>query len=113
MELIRHGGRQRYRTGLRVQDITPEIAQALGLPSTSQGVVVTQVEKNSPAAKAGLHPGDIVAGVNSRPVHSSEDIQIEFAEFFAGDVVYLKIVRDRGRNEIRAALRLEPEKREN
>lgn len=112
LELIRHGARTRYRTGLRVQDITPDIAQALGMPANSQGVVITQVERNSPAAKAGLRPGDIVTGVNSRAVHTSEDIQIEFAEFFAGDVVYLKIVRDRGRNETRAALTLEPEKRE-
>jgi len=110
-ELIRYGARQRYFTGLRVQDVTPDVARALGVPANVGGVVITQVERNSPASRAGLQPGDIVSGVNNRPVRTSEDIQIEFGEFFAGDVVYLKIARDRGRKETRIALTLEPDRR--
>ncbi len=54
--------------GLNVQDLTPQIARQLGLPSTTRGVVVADVEPGSPAAEAGLRQGDVIEQVNRRPV---------------------------------------------
>jgi serine protease Do len=55
------------RLGLGVQDLTPEIAAALGITDT-QGVLVTGVEPNSPAAEAGLRKGDLILEFNQKPV---------------------------------------------
>ncbi len=53
--------------GLGVQDLTPEIAAALGITDT-HGVLVTGVEPSSPAALAGLRRGDLILEVNQKPV---------------------------------------------
>ncbi|MCX5863506.1 MAG: DegQ family serine endoprotease [Deltaproteobacteria bacterium] len=55
------------RLGLGVQDLTPEIAAALNL-TDKQGVLITAVEPDSPAAEAGLHKGDLILEFNQKPV---------------------------------------------
>jgi serine protease Do len=57
--------------GITVQDITPEIAQGLGLEAGS-GVVVTEVKPGSPSAEAGLRRGDVIQEVNRTPVENAE-----------------------------------------
>jgi serine protease Do len=57
--------------GLTVQDITPEMAEQLGLDKGASGVVVTAVTRGSPAAAAGLEPGDMVISVGNEPVTSA------------------------------------------
>src|SRR6188508_2314951 len=51
--------------GARLQTVTPEIAESLGLKRPS-GVVITNVTEKSPAARAGLKPGDIIVGVGGQ-----------------------------------------------
>ena len=55
--------------GLGVQDLTPEIAAALGI-TDAHGVLVTGVEPSSPAALAGLRRGDLILEVNQKPVRN-------------------------------------------
>jgi serine protease Do len=55
------------KLGLALQALTPDIAKSYGL-SRSQGLVITQVEQGSPAAEAGLQPGDILVEVDQQPV---------------------------------------------
>ena len=57
--------------GIAVQDLTPEMAQGLGLKQAT-GVVVTRVEPGSPAAEAGLQTGDVIREVNRKPVKNAE-----------------------------------------
>lgn len=57
--------------GITVQDITPEIAQGLGLEEVA-GVVVTQVKPGSPSAEAGIRRGDVIQEVNRKPVENVE-----------------------------------------
>ena len=58
------------RWGLAVEDLSREMAEQLGL-SDAQGAVVAQIESDSPAAKAGLEPGDVIAEVDAQPVDSA------------------------------------------
>jgi serine protease Do len=55
------------RWGLKVQDVTPEIAAHLGLPS-SAGVVISEVAPGSPAEEENLQPGDVIIEVEHNPI---------------------------------------------
>jgi serine protease Do len=56
-------------------DLNPDLAQHVGLPPATQGVVVAQVMENSPAYKAGLMQGDVIQKVDGKPVTHAEAIQ--------------------------------------
>jgi serine protease Do len=60
--------------GLEVQDTTPAVMERYGL-SSSEGVVVTGVRPVSPAADAGLRPGDVILEIGSSPVKNARDLQ--------------------------------------
>jgi len=59
--------------GLTVQDITPELAQQLGLNPDEQGVAVSGVYPGSPAGEAGLRTGDVIIEVNRQEIHNLND----------------------------------------
>jgi serine protease Do len=59
--------------GVHVENLTPEIAQQLGLPAGTAGVVVTDVDPSSPAAAANVQHGDVIEEVNRKPVHNIEE----------------------------------------
>ena len=56
--------------GMSVQNLTPAIRNQLGLPASAHGVVIGDLDPNSPAAQAGLQPGDVIESVNRRPVNN-------------------------------------------
>ena len=60
--------------GFTVTDITPQLARGNRL-AREHGVVVTEVDPESPAAEAGIQPGDIVREVDRAPVESSDDLR--------------------------------------
>ncbi len=64
----------RFRLGVRVTDLTEQIAQQLGLSDVSKGAVVVAVHKGSPAAEAGVRPGDVILSIGDRTVETAEDL---------------------------------------
>jgi len=66
------GGEAGSNWGMTVQDLTPEIAQQLGV-RTTKGVVIRGVRSDSPAQEAGLQTGDLVLEVNHRKVNSADE----------------------------------------
>ena len=54
--------------GISVQNLTPSIRNQLGLPASVHGVVIGDLDPNSPAAQAGLQPGDVIESINRHPV---------------------------------------------
>jgi serine protease Do len=54
--------------GLTVQELTPEIAENIGIEPSTKGVVISRIEPGSAADDAGLQPGDVIIGVNQEPV---------------------------------------------
>ncbi|MFH0788496.1 MAG: DegQ family serine endoprotease [Pseudomonadota bacterium] len=78
--------------GITVQDITPEIAQELGLKKAA-GVVVAQVEPGSPAAEAGLQEGDVIREVNRKAVKNADEFLQKLEKAKGQDTVLLLIQR--------------------
>lgn len=62
-------------SGVDVQTLTPESAKNLGLPSSTKGVVVTNVDPASHAADAGLQQGDVIQQVNHKPVNNTSEFE--------------------------------------
>ncbi len=89
--------------GMRVQPLTPELAEQLGAED-AEGVVVSEIEPNSPAAEAGLRRGDIVLEVNQQPVGSVTD----FGRVMKGRDKALLLVR-RGDATLFVAVSKKPE----
>jgi serine protease Do len=59
--------------GIDVQNLTPAIRDQLGLPSNVTGVVISQVDPNSPAGQNGLQEGDVIEAINKQLVHNVTD----------------------------------------
>ena len=79
--------------GVRAQTVTPVLAAGLGL-ARDQGVVLADVLPGSPAARAGLRPGDIVLTLDGKPMENGRQLQVSLYRRFVGDVVTLEILRD-------------------
>ncbi len=62
------------RLGIYLAELTAEDRQQYGLPEDAQGVLVAAVEKGSPAARAGIRPGNMISMVDQTPVASPEDL---------------------------------------
>ncbi|MGH8731151.1 MAG: DegQ family serine endoprotease [Burkholderiales bacterium] len=92
-QLARYGEVRRGRIGLTTQEITPELAKALGL-TPNQGAVVVEVAPDSPAAKVGLKRGDVVVAVNGRGVRGSSDLRNQIGLMAVGEDVEFKVLRD-------------------
>ncbi len=92
-QLARHGEVRRGRIGLTTQEITPELAKALGL-TPSQGAVVVDVAPDSPAARVGLKRGDVVVALNGRAVRGSSDLRNQIGLMAVGEDVEFKVLRD-------------------
>ncbi len=74
VEQIRQFGRtKRGWIGVRIQNITPDIAESLGLPS-SDGALIGSVVANGPAAKASIQSGDVILKVNGAAIKESRDL---------------------------------------
>ncbi|MGK7344472.1 MAG: DegQ family serine endoprotease [Candidatus Nitrospinota bacterium M3_3B_026] len=78
--------------GLRASDITPELAQRFDL-ETGPGVVVTSVAPGSPAALAGIRPGDVITELNRKPVENIETYREVLSAAKPGDVVLMLLRR--------------------
>lgn len=82
----------RPKLGLGVREITPEMAQQYGL-SRESGVIVVQVNPNSPAAEAGLIPGDIILEIDRQQVPDLKSFREKIEKFGEGDIILFLIKR--------------------
>jgi len=97
--LIAKGKVDRGWVGVTVQDLTPEIAQSLGL-ELPQGALVADVSKNGPAEKAGLKPGDVVLSFNGKDIRDSGALRNTVANTAIGTLIRLTIWRDKREQEL-------------
>lgn len=65
--------------GITAQELTPSIRDQLGLSPQTRGVVISDLEQDSPAAQQGLQPGDVIESINRQPVRSLADFDRQAA----------------------------------
>ncbi|HXG00242.1 MAG TPA: trypsin-like peptidase domain-containing protein [Bacteroidota bacterium] len=104
-ELKRSGKIEReFYLGFEIQDVDQRVARYFGL-DRAEGVIVSNVYRRSPAERAGLRPGDIILEVNGESVPDQSTLVSILEESRVGDVLRLKVLRDR--RVIELALKLE------
>ena len=91
-ELAKHGKVSRGRLGVSTQEITPELANAFGLPKRG-GALISSVEAGGPADKAGILAGDIVLKFDGKEVESSNDLPARVANIKPGTSAQIEIWR--------------------
>ena len=92
-ELRARGRVERGWIGVAVQPLTPEIALGLGLQATQDGALVAQVEPGGPAAIGGLRQGDVVVGVDGKPVNRLRELPRAIAAVKPGAATTLDVIR--------------------
>ena len=92
-QLIRYGEIRRGRLGVLIQDLTPELAQALDI-DTTHGAVVSKVEPDSAAEEAGIVAGDVIVEVQRRRIRGASDLRNQIGLLRVGETVEIGVMRD-------------------
>jgi serine protease Do len=92
-QLRQHGKVERGWLGVQMQEMTTDMATAVGLP-TGEGVIVDTVQFNSPAARAKLEQGDVITGFNGIAIKAPRDLAVAVANTPAGKTATLSIWRN-------------------
>ena len=92
-QLIENGRVSRGYIGIGIQDLTPELAEAIGIDRT-EGVLVTQVLPDMPGEKAGLRSSDVIVSIDGSPFKSASKLRNIVASDPPGTEIELGVVRD-------------------
>jgi serine protease Do len=92
-QLVAHGKVTRGRLGVTVQEVNQSLASSFGLKS-ARGALVSSVEDGTPAAQAGLRPGDVVLKLDGEEIGSSLDLSSRVARIKPGTTAKLEVWRD-------------------
>jgi len=103
-QLKAHGRVRRGWLGISVADWTPELADNLNLSLKRRGIVITDVVEGSPASLAGLRVGDLVSGIDGKPVERAHDLRWKMSLRQVGHRVGLHLRRDARRFAVRVRL---------
>jgi serine protease Do len=91
-QLIKTGKVVRGRIGVTIQDVNAQLAESFGL-DRPRGALVSSVEKDGPAAKAGLQPGDVILAVNSKAIERYGELSGSIAAMKPGAEASLDVWR--------------------
>jgi serine protease Do len=107
-QLKEHGRVERGWLGVYIQDVDRALAESLGLDKP-QGALIAQVEPDSPAAKAGLEPGDVVVGFSGKPVVDASDLPHAVGLMKPGQETTAEIIRKGGRKRLEIVVGSRPD----
>ena len=91
-QLISAGKVTRGYMGAVIQNVTPEIADSLGMAG-KKGAIVSELTPGGPADRGGLQPGDVVLGIDGKTVTSSTELTRMVGEHHTGEVMHLQVLR--------------------
>ncbi|QDG53636.1 DegQ family serine endoprotease [Persicimonas caeni] len=102
--LIEHGKVTRGWLGVMIQTVTDDLARAFDLPKNTDGVIVSDVEPNSPAAEAGLRRGDVIVSLDGKSIDSASNLRNRVALTAPGTTVEMGVLRDGDQQTIEVEL---------
>ncbi len=92
-QLIAGGKVTRGYLGATIQNVTPEIAESMGMAGR-KGALVAELVPGGPAAKSGLQSGDVVVSVNGVKVGNASELTRQVASSRSGDNLRIEVIRD-------------------
>jgi serine protease Do len=92
--LKKFGKTQRGWLGVRIQEVTPDIAKSLGLKN-EEGVLISMVNPGEPAEKAGLKAGDVILEFNGKKIKDVKSLQRTVADSAVESKASVKVWRDK------------------
>lgn len=102
-QLIKSGKVTRGYIGAYLQDVDPNLARAFKIPNNS-GVVITKIDANTPADKAGLKEGDVVTQANGETVIDVQSLRNRIASLAPGTAVKMHIYRNGSPSDVNVTL---------
>ncbi len=104
--IVKDGQVTRGWIGVEPQDLSPELATTFGIKTPAnaneamQGVIITGVLQNAPAAKAGILPGDIIVSIADKPIHNVSELLTSVAMLKPGNSEKFGIIRKEVKMEL-------------
>jgi serine protease Do len=98
-ELRAHGRVTRGRIGVRLQEMTSDLAAALKVPR-GEGALLLDILRDGPAERAGLHAGDVIVRFGGKPVRSHGDMMRLASEAQPGEMVLTEFIRGGERQRV-------------
>jgi serine protease Do len=92
-QLQKHGKVTRGRIGVAIQPLNQKLAESFGLDKPA-GALVSSVDEDGPAARAGIKPGDVILGWNGNPVDEASSLPVLVARTAPGDDAKVRLWRD-------------------
>ncbi|OHE81922.1 MAG: heat-shock protein [Lysobacterales bacterium GWF1_69_6] len=104
-QLLAYGEVRRGSLGVDSEDLSPRLAEQLGLPDNQRGALVTRVYRGSPAEAAGVRPGDLVVAANGERVYGAQSLRNLEGLLPVDKPVALDLLRDDRRLSVQAVLK--------
>lgn len=98
-QLVSGGKVQRGKLGVAIQEVNQSLADSFGMKKPA-GALVSSVEKDSPAARGGLEPGDVILGINGKSIGASGELPAIVAGMAPGETAKLQVWRAGAGREI-------------
>ena len=91
--ILKNGGVTRGWIGVEPQNLSKELSESLGLPSTTVGVLISGVLEGGPAARGGVKPGDVLVSVDGNSTRDVRQLLNQIAQIGPGNEATLKVLR--------------------
>lgn len=98
-EVFRFGVAQRKYIGVGIQDLTPELSEFFGIDEGT-GILISSIEKGSPAEKAGLKAGDVIISAGGERMENRQDLVELIQKKEKGDKITIEYLRDKSKRKV-------------
>jgi serine protease DegQ len=107
-QIIQHGSVTRGWIGAGVQELTPELAESFKL-GDANGVLITEVIKNSPAEKSGIKTGDILLAIDTQPINNWSAMLETIANTPPGKIIAVEVARNGAKQTLQVKVGKRPQ----